>query len=133
MGKVYILCGYSGSGKSTWAKKMVEGNKSVNIVNGDSIRNMFKAETYLYGDFLFESVVNTVAIESVKQLIAGGYDVIIDETNLTKENREQWIEVARSGIRCDISIVCFSNNKKNEDDIFEQPDESEGVSVIMAK
>jgi len=150
MRTVYILCGFPGSGKSTWARKMVESGGKIAVINRDSIRTMFGAGKYIYDKYL-EIAVKNVSVLCLRHLLTAGYDVIIDETNLTKDKRRDLIEEANSGIECNILIIWFTESEKNLDrrmndprgyprekwdevisgmkKIFEPPEESEGVRI----
>lgn len=90
--RLYMIIGIVGSGKSTWAKmKAAEKEKAI-IVNRDSIRSMIKGE-YIYSKEL-EALVKDISNAALHKAIINGYDVIIDETNITREKREQWIKAA---------------------------------------
>lgn len=146
--RVFILCGFPGSGKSTWARKTVEDGDRVAVVNRDSLRTMLGSK-YLFNPEL-ELVVKDIAFWSVRTLLTHEYDVIIDETNLLKSKRAAWINIPDRTFT-DISILWFTESEKNLDyrmtdprgyarekwdeviakmkDSFEPPDESEGVPI----
>ena len=109
----YVLCGLPGSGKSTWAKNMVmkdSSNKTV-IVNKDMIREMLLGK-YDYMREL-ENLVQMIAHVSAWEALDRGYDVIIDECHITKEKRKTALAQFVSRKDISISVVYFTENKKN--------------------
>lgn len=85
MTKIIILIGLPGAGKSTWAKKKALEDPGVMIVNKDAIRKM------LFGRYDYknnvEPLIHSIALRAIGSCIERGYDVIVDETNLSKKNR----------------------------------------------
>lgn len=86
MGKLYALIGLPGSGKSTWAAKKAEEESKCLIVNRDSFRSMIKGGKYVF-DKEYENFIKVNCYDFINMLLAGGFDVIVDETNLTKQKR----------------------------------------------
>lgn len=80
MNTLYIMIGYSGSGKSTWAKNFVKDKSRTVIVSPDAFRSM------LHGDYEYRIELDEIITHScyfiATQLLAE-YDVIIDCGNLT--------------------------------------------------
>lgn len=108
---VYILCGLIGSGKSTWARKHA-GDNAV-IINKDSIRTMLRG-VYVY-DIALEPLVKRIANDMIMSA-SEKYDVIIDETHITRGNRAEIINlILRSCAGVDINIVHFTETEKNVD------------------
>ena len=85
-----VLCGISGSGKSTFAKLLEE--QGWNITCPDRIRAFFYGDESIQGDGnkVFQCAFNNM-VEHGKQ----GYDVVFDATNTTKKARKQVITGAR--------------------------------------
>ena len=112
---VSITCGLIGSGKSTWANKMTKEDasekKKVVIINRDALRTMLRGE-YVY-DKDMEKLVRDIAEKSVESALANGFDVIIDETNLTREKRRYWFGVVGEYPDTKIRITYFPENKNN--------------------
>ena len=84
--KVIVCVGLPGSGKSTWAKKEVEekteqGEKWIRL-NRDSIRDMFCCG-YSKDS---EPLVRFIEWDSVTTALNFGYNVIVDDTNLTEDH-----------------------------------------------
>lgn len=121
--EVYLLCGIIGSGKSTWAKKKaIEDN--IIIVNRDSIRKMIKGE-YIF-DLKYEAFIRSACYDIVTTAIDYGFNIIIDETNITKIKRKEWldlIDIAAQdrGIEIKISLLHFIEIQKNVDNRMNDP------------
>lgn len=90
MQTVYILSGLPGCGKSTWARRKAKGDMNTAIVCRDDLRSMFKGE-YVF-DVAFEPAIVEMAQAVMDILLLRGFDVIIDETNLTKRCRTELID-----------------------------------------
>jgi predicted kinase len=80
----YIMCGLPGSGKSHYAKKMSKANNSI-IINRDSYRTMISG--YYKFEKGLEPLVKKMAYENLYSALENGYDVILDETNLSLKGR----------------------------------------------
>lgn len=102
--KVYMLIGLPGSGKSTWAKKKAKEGKTV-IVNQDAIRTMLKAE-YFY-DKEYEPLVHEMAVACLGDALGLGFDVILDQTNLSRSRRMFWVNLIKDNFDCQIIYVHF--------------------------
>ncbi len=111
MPRVYLLIGLPGSGKSTWAKDKAKDQKTV-IVNRDSFCFMIKGGKYIF-DEKYESFIKCLAHDAIKIAISHGFDIIIDETNLTKEKRTELIENLPDRQDVDVVGVWFTENTKN--------------------
>lgn len=122
--KVYILIGICGSGKSTWSKNFVSdsqrGQNTV-IINKDKIREM------LFGRYIFkpsmEELVHDLSVKDALKALNYGINIIIDETNITKERREKWIDIVKKEMSCDIKIVYvyFTENQRNLENRMKDP------------
>ena len=101
MQKVYITTGLPGSGKSSWAGAFANSDYNIKIVNADSFRTM------LHGRYTFnvatEPCVHECCKSMVRCLLEQGFDVIIDECNVSKAVRKGWISYIRS-LRPEIEI-----------------------------
>jgi predicted kinase len=90
MNKIKILIGVSGTGKSTWSSMFTQANPSYKIVSRDKIREMlfgysestvseyYKLPNIKENETLVTHTQNTLT----KQILAQGYDVLIDNTHL---------------------------------------------------
>jgi predicted kinase len=111
---IYILCGLSSSGKSTWAKKKAIETGAM-IVNRDSLRTMLFG--YYKFDKNYEYIVKNCAEKVVQELIdCNMTDVIIDECNLSKLARLFWINAVNnsiSGQGSNLILVWFKEVERN--------------------
>lgn len=92
--KITVICGISGSGKSTYAKKYIAANPNTFYVNADSARAQFTGDINNqdknYQVFLFlEQVVEYVCREH-------RLDVIIDCTNVSVKSRKVWLQLGKN-------------------------------------
>lgn len=83
-----ILIGNIGAGKSTHVRKLV--GEGYRIVSKDAIRYMLGGGEYIFDEKL-EEVVHKVAIDTLKYLLDKGYSIAIDETNMSKEKRQEYL------------------------------------------
>lgn len=102
-GILEITVGISNSGKSTYAREMVERRSGIIEVNRDDIRiDVFlNGERSKYHTYKFtrsnESYVTAIAHERVYQGLEAGKHVICSDTNLNPKYREALKEIA---VRC---------------------------------
>ena len=118
---VYILCGLIGSGKSTWAKEKAKESNTV-IINKDNIRSMLKGDYVFHKDL--EPLVKEIAYDSILESVFKNFDVIIDETNLTKKHRADYISLIKSHYKdknIKINIVYFTEKENNVDRRMNDP------------
>lgn len=84
MKELIVTVGLPRSGKSTWARE-----QGFPIVNKDSIRLALHGKRFLKDA---EPWVHAIAKTMVKSLFFAGHDkVIVDECNVMKKHREEWI------------------------------------------
>jgi predicted kinase len=94
-----ILAGLPGSGKSTLARQL-KTQRGFFVVSSDLIRLALNAGMYprdddgAYGTL--EPIVWALAERAVVLLLQSGANVAIDATNLTRQRRAYWRDVARS-------------------------------------
>jgi len=93
---VYILRGYSGSGKTTAARDFLRTWPDTVRVSRDDIRAMLDgtASKTVFGHDL-EDVVTKIEEATVRSAIRKGYSVIVDDTNLRLKYARRWADVAR--------------------------------------
>ena len=87
MPKLYILCGPSASGKSTWAKKFILEHKNTQYVSRDNIRFSMLEENEEY--FSHEKEVFDQFTGTIIQALMDKFDVIADATHLNKFSRKK--------------------------------------------
>ncbi len=93
MQKVYILIGLPGSGKTTFARKLISNDpyNTIRIAMDDilqmtSFYNFIRENVPLYHEF--ESTMYVTAITQ-------GFNVIVDRTNIDRKTREMFIKPPR--------------------------------------
>jgi predicted kinase len=93
MPELIVMVGPSGSGKSTWVKRKVEesGGKMVRL-NRDDMRLMVhdgkcKARN-------METYISAMQHQMAERALNGGFNVIVDDTNLNEGTRRRWKDLA---------------------------------------
>ena len=86
---LYILCGPSASGKSTWAHNFISKNsqKDIRYVSRDEIRFSLLKENEKY--FAHEKQVFKKFAGTITQTLVDGFDVIADATHLNIFSRKK--------------------------------------------
>jgi len=80
MKTVYLLKGLPASGKSTWAKKLIDDNpNSYKRINKDDLRAMLDNSHWSKGN---EKFVVSIRDELIREALLQGYHIIVDDTNL---------------------------------------------------
>jgi len=95
-----ILAGLPGSGKSTLARRLKEQH-GFQVVSADAIRFAINAGIYPLpaprGNYsALEPTVQKMLRLGVEDLLRTGLCVAVDATNLSRERRRYWLEVARA-------------------------------------
>jgi len=90
MRTAFIMIGFSGSGKSTYAREYAKTHTRVKIVSPDAFRTMFTGD-YEYNEDL-DDVITESCFDTAENLLQAGYDVIIDCGNITnsEDRRAKW-------------------------------------------
>jgi tRNA uridine 5-carbamoylmethylation protein Kti12 len=108
--KVFLLCGFPGSGKSTWSRDQVQYGAI--IVDQDSIRRMIHSQ-YVF-DEKKEPVVESMSHACLRVALENTDYVIVDETFLTAESRDKVIcEVGKFTRDHDIYVLVFPETGDN--------------------
>ena len=91
--KKLIICrGIPGSGKSTWAHAWVAESPETRVrLNNDDIRRMFGP----YWVPKRENLVHTIKYHSALNIMAMGYDIVVDNMNLNPKEIEFWNDVVK--------------------------------------
>jgi predicted kinase len=89
MPKLYVMCGISGSGKSTYAKSIQSSvQKRPIIVSTDELRAMLCGNA---SDQTDPELIFNTAYSMIQTLLERDYDVIFDAMNLTARARKDLI------------------------------------------
>src|SRR5215469_5348215 len=90
VGKLVVMVGVPGSGKTTLAKKLVE--KGFHYLNADSIRMELYGNEAEQGDK--EEVFN-IFFQRLEIALESGVDIVIDNTNINMRQRKPILERAQ--------------------------------------
>ena len=105
MRTVILTRGIAGSGKSTWTKQQVLDHPEQYVrVNKDSLRYMLYGGKYSQEN---EPLVLRIRDEIILQALQEGYDVIVDDTNISPRHKER-IQALVAGI-ASVQIQDFSS------------------------
>ncbi len=117
---LYICVGFPGSGKSHWAREHKEdvSNPTTFIVNRDAIREMVHGGRYAYAPS-YERTVKDIRTFSVHAALTNGFDVIVDETHITRERRTHTRSLAKG--RGNIAYVLFNTMEECLDNRMREP------------
>jgi predicted kinase len=99
MPTMYLLVGLPASGKSSWARGKLEHSKKTVRVNYDDIRSMLGKDSQ-------ESAVQNAALSLATAHLEKGYDVIVDNTNLSQSAQDRWSNIARE-FKSKLEVVDF--------------------------
>lgn len=83
-----ILVGLPGSGKSTYAKSLLDPYGHIKYLSSDKIREELYGDENIQGD---PNKVFRVMHNRVKEFLDKGHDVVYDATNVTRKNRRSVI------------------------------------------
>ena len=92
MSKLIIIVGLPGSGKSTYAKSIMDPEGRIQYCSSDKVREDLYGDESIQGD---SNKVFRVLHNNVKNFLDRGYDVIYDATNVTRKSRRTIINEAR--------------------------------------
>ncbi len=92
MRKFIILRGLPGSGKTTYAKNYIINNENTIRINRYDLRKMLGCKWSRD----FKNTVKNIEITIAKKAIVEGYNIIIDDTNISKSTVQMWEEIATS-------------------------------------
>ena len=86
---VYLLCGFIGAGKTTFAKKLEERTGAVRITKDEWLIQMVGNDPMIDGYEDYDSRMCELSRDVAFQLAAKGIDVILDEGFWKKEQRDE--------------------------------------------
>jgi predicted kinase len=102
MQEFVLLAGLPGSGKSTLARRL-KAEQGFFVVSSDAIRLALNAGVYPRGDqagdyAVLDPIVWKLTEQAVVELLRTGGPVALDATNLTRERRAAWRDLARAAV-----------------------------------
>ena len=121
MGKLIIMSGAPGSGKSTYAEKLVQNESNYISVSRDKIRFSLLSSTDHY--FSKENEVLKNYYKTISSFLNMGYNVIADSSNLSWKARKTLItEISKRSTLDKIDVIymrpsleiCFQRNDTRE-------------------
>ncbi len=101
--KILLLVGIPASGKTTYALNFINRNENYVRVNKDDLRKSFFGSAVV--DDKSEKIIETIQNSIIENSIASRKNVIVDNTNLSKEKIE--ILINRFRDRADIELMFF--------------------------
>lgn len=121
-----ILIGPSASGKSTYCKEFVAKNDKWCIVSRDDYRYAWQNRGVV--DFKLENIINVQVKSAIQTLIAAGYSVLYDATNL----KVKYIKDIASYVKymATVDFMVFDVPKQTCIDRDAKRDRSVGADVI---
>ena len=115
MTKIIILSGISGSGKTTWTKNKIQTSTNIVSISRDKIRELLFGYTESNVSEYYslpnlkqnEKLVSTFQITNIRQAIAQGFDIILDNTHLDKRYIDDMLQEFP---QCDFEFVLIDTN-----------------------
>ena len=86
---VYVICGFIGAGKTTFAKKLEEKTGAVRITKDEWLIRLIGNDPTIDGYEEWDHKVCELSRDVAFQLVEKGIDVIIDEGFWVKEQRDE--------------------------------------------
>lgn len=115
----FVICrGIPASGKSTYARKLVE--KGYKRVNRDDLRAMVDSSKWSKAN---EKLIKSMERAMVSYMLLAGENVIVDDTNCDLRTVEEWAALARTvnpSVEVRVALfntplaVCLERNAKRE-------------------
>ncbi len=118
-----IMCGFPGSGKSTYLKNHFSATANEVILCPDEFRFELTGQQY-HGPA--EDMVWSHVKIAARVLLKGKYDVIIDGTHLTRASRGSWIRIAKE---MDVGVMCRWQNVSPDIAVQRNKDRPQGHIV----
>lgn len=110
--KVYILVGVPGSGKSTWAKKMLLQNSNAIRINRDDYRLMLRNQVKV--EPKMETLINKLIDDAILHALSMRCDVIIDNTNLKADLLDHYKDLVKYSADVEFIVLDISLKKALE-------------------
>jgi predicted kinase len=96
-GKMILLAGLPGSGKSTWARNQIVDNPPTRFyrINWDELR-IEMGQTGVFNQAQEEEAMKARSYDRVRIAVGAGVDtILVDNTNLTEGTRSKWEALAK--------------------------------------
>lgn len=93
---LWVMCGLSGSGKSTIAKQLAQEHENTVIVSSDSVRKELTGD---YENQDHNEEVFKIFHKRIREALENNINVIADATNITMKSRRAILENVK-GIDC---------------------------------
>jgi predicted kinase len=107
--KIIVLKGLPASGKSTWAKEFLDRNMFADKqtgwlrINKDDLRAMMHNSKWSKGN---EKQILLVRDAAIRAALAGGYNVIVDDTNFAPQHVETITNIAKE-FKAEVEVKFF--------------------------
>lgn len=98
---LWVMCGLSGSGKSTIAKQLAQEHENTVIVSSDSVREELTGD---YENQDHNEEVSKIFHKKIRENLENNKNVIADATNLTIKSRRATLEHTKG---MDIERICY--------------------------
>ncbi len=94
--RLIVLCGLPGCGKSTYSRQWVDEGRDHRIrINYDTLRSVMFGDDWRWNR-KDEEAMKKAALAQAHEALTAGFDVMVDNTNLTEGGRKPWINLAKS-------------------------------------
>ncbi|BAY12622.1 AAA family ATPase [Calothrix sp. NIES-2098] len=125
MTKLFLLIGLPGSGKSTWAKKLLTECPQMLLISTDAIRGRLFGDEGIQGSWL---LIWQEIQQQLQRAIILDRTTIYDATNTQRRHRREIITLARNlgfreimGIWADTPLwLCLARNQKRDRQVPEE-------------
>ncbi len=85
----YLMCGFIGAGKTTFAKKLERETKAIRITKDEWVIKVFGSKITLNKNFeKYDKYITELATQIALKILKSGKDVIIDEGFWVKSQRD---------------------------------------------
>lgn len=127
----YIICGFIGAGKTTFAKKLEKDTKAVRITKDEWIIKIFGNKITTDKNFeIYDNKITELAKDIAFKILKAGSDVIIDEGFWAKSQRDEIKDQIKAAgaepilfyAQCPVETMkdrTINRNNKFSDDSFE--------------
>ncbi len=122
MGKLILMVGNIGSGKSFLASKLAK--KGCVVVNMDNIQQNLAGGEYGLYDFAKRDIYYAIETSAIETALKQGFEVVVDRTNMDKKTRKRYIEL---GKKYTDKIVCYDYGAGSQQELKRRLENSQGV------